>query len=120
MYTDLASRPQGRVGLGFGDIFTTHLQCSLVCINTRHCVGISSNIWREAALGHAHTVKQCVVGGEDLANFALEQAFLECQLHDTFEPVECQIESRTSSVPWEASRWDEFSSNLPFQTLSPG
>jgi len=105
MYTDLASRPQGRVGLGFGDIFTTHLQCSLVCINTRQCVGISSNIWREAALGHAHTVKQCVVGGEDLANFALEQASLGCLRHVASEPVECQLELRMSFVSWEASRY---------------
>jgi len=48
--------------------------------------------------------KQRAVGGEGLANFALDHVFLECQLHVTCEPVECQIESRTSFVPWEASR----------------
>jgi len=31
-----------------------------------------------------------------LANFALDNVFLECQLHVTCEPVECQIESRTN------------------------
>ena len=39
-----------------------------------------------------------------LANFALDHVFLECQLHVTCEPVECQFESMTSSVPREASR----------------
>ena len=48
--------------------------------------------------------KRRVVGGEGLANFALDHVFLECQLHVTCEPVVCQFESRTSSVPWEASR----------------
>ena len=48
--------------------------------------------------------KRRAVGREGLANFALDHVFLECQLHVTCEPVECQIESRMSSVPWEASR----------------
>jgi len=45
--------------------------------------------------------KWCVVGGEGLANFALDHFFLECQLHDTRtrELVECQFESRTSCDP---------------------
>jgi len=50
------------------------------------------------------TAKRRVVGGEGLANFALDHVFLECQLHVACEPVECQIELRMSSVPWEASR----------------
>jgi len=49
-------------------------------------------------------VKRRAVGGEGLANFALDHVFLECQLHVTYEPVECQFESMTTSVPWEASR----------------
>ena len=50
------------------------------------------------------TAERRPVGREGLANFALDHIFLECQLHVTCEPVECQFESMTSSVPWEASR----------------
>ena len=67
-----------------------------------------------------HAAKRRAVGGEGLANFALDHVFLECQLHVTCEPVVCQFELRTSSVPREASRQDEFSSSLTFQTLSQG
>jgi len=48
--------------------------------------------------------KRRAVGREGLANFALDQVFLECQLRVTCEPVKCQFKSRTSSVPWEAPK----------------
>lgn len=53
-----------------------------------------------------------VVGVEGLAKFALNHVFLKCQLHVTCEQVECNFELRRSSVSWEASRWDKFSSTL--------
>ena len=47
-------------------------------------------------------VRQHAGGGEGLANFALDHVFLECQLPDTCEPVECQFKLRTSSVSRQA------------------
>jgi len=40
----------------------------------------------------ASMTKQHAVGGEDLANFTLNNISMECQLHLTSELVECQLE----------------------------
>jgi len=71
-------------------------------------------------LSQACTVKQCVVGGEGLANFGLDHVFLESQLCVTCELVECQLELKTSCVSWVRIQVGKVSSSIAFWTLSPG